>query len=72
LARSKYGCWDLLEVLVDGALVSVGRAKRAEVVDFLALQADEVVPVESLAQALWDSEPLSDGRNAVQHHVAAA
>lgn len=59
-----------LEVLDDGRALELGGTKQRAVLALLALNANRVVTVDQLAEALWDGEPPDSGRKAIQVHVS--
>ncbi|HZD73701.1 MAG TPA: BTAD domain-containing putative transcriptional regulator [Actinomycetota bacterium] len=59
-----------LEVVADGDTVEVGGARLRTLLIRLALDAGRVVPVESLADALWPDDGPTDPANALQSLVS--
>jgi predicted ATPase/DNA-binding SARP family transcriptional activator len=54
----------------DGKAVAVSGTKQRAVLAILALNAARPVPVETLVDAVWGSEPATDARNTLQHQVS--
>ncbi|WP_328526691.1 BTAD domain-containing putative transcriptional regulator [Kribbella sp. NBC_00359] len=54
----------------DGKAVVVAGTKQRAVLAILALNAPRPVPVETLVDAVWGSESVSDARNTLQHQVS--
>ncbi|MFG1620482.1 BTAD domain-containing putative transcriptional regulator [Kribbella sp. NPDC049227] len=54
----------------DGKAVAVAGTKQRAVLAILALNAARPVPVETLVDAVWGTEPGSDARNTLQHQVS--
>ncbi|HKT43832.1 MAG TPA: BTAD domain-containing putative transcriptional regulator [Gaiellaceae bacterium] len=59
-----------LEVLDEGRALELGGAKQRAVLALLALNANRVVSVDRIAQALWDDNPPESARKAVQVYVS--
>jgi DNA-binding SARP family transcriptional activator len=59
-----------LHVTVDGAAVPLGGAKQRAVLALLVLQANEVVPVDQLIDALWGESPPDSAANMLHGYVS--
>jgi predicted ATPase/DNA-binding SARP family transcriptional activator len=59
-----------LEVHRDGEEVPLTSVRQRTVLAALLTEANAVVPLDTLAEALWGSQPPSDPRNAIQTYVA--
>ena len=59
-----------VELWVGGMPVSVGPAKQRCVLAVLALEANHVVPVETVVDRVWDQAPPQAARGLVQTYVA--
>ncbi|MBG6137714.1 AfsR/SARP family transcriptional regulator [Longispora fulva] len=60
-----------LEVLVGGVPVPLGGRRPQVILAMLALEANRVVPVDRLVDAVWDEHPPSTARGQVQICVSA-
>ncbi|WP_412539471.1 BTAD domain-containing putative transcriptional regulator [Longispora sp. K20-0274] len=60
-----------LEVLVGGVPVPLGGRRPQVILAMLALEANRVVPVDRLVDAVWDEDPPSTARGQVQICVSA-
>jgi DNA-binding SARP family transcriptional activator len=59
-----------IEVWSDGELVATGPPKQRCVLTVLALEANRVVPVETITDRVWDNSPAAAARTLVQTYVA--
>jgi DNA-binding SARP family transcriptional activator/tetratricopeptide (TPR) repeat protein len=59
-----------LEVLVDGRALELGGAKQRALLAILLLNANRVVSIERLIDALWDEEPTATAQKALQVYVS--
>ena len=59
-----------VELWADGVPVPVGTAKQRCVLAVLALEANHVVPVETVIDRVWDQAPPEAARALVQTYVA--
>jgi DNA-binding SARP family transcriptional activator/tetratricopeptide (TPR) repeat protein len=55
----------------DGAPVAIAAGKRRAVLAVLALELNQVVPIDRLLDLIWDGDPPPRARTAVQGHVSA-
>ena len=58
-----------LEVISDGQIVELGGAKQRALLAVLLLNANEVVSLDRLIDALWENDPPENAQNALQVHV---
>ncbi|SNR59819.1 Predicted ATPase [Haloechinothrix alba] len=59
-----------LEVDREGTVVALGSRRQRALLAALLVDAGKVVPVETLATALWEDRQPADPRNAIQTYVA--
>ena len=59
------------EVRIAGTLVGPAGDRRRGLLALLALEANAVVPVDSLIERMWDGEPPASAVNVVQTYVSA-
>jgi DNA-binding SARP family transcriptional activator len=60
-----------LEVVQEGRVVEMGAPRQRAVLGFLLLHANEVVPTDRLAEALWPSKIPKTATKAIQVYVSA-
>lgn len=60
-----------LEVVADGRLVEIGSARQRIVLSMLLLQANHVVPLNRLVDAVWADTPPSTSKSQIQACVSA-
>lgn len=65
----EFGVLGPLKVLHDGAPVAIGAAKQRVLLASLLIDANRVVPVETLTARLWGETPPDGARNALQNYV---
>jgi YVTN family beta-propeller protein len=59
----------LLEIVEEGRAVDVGRGRQRALFALLLVRANEVVPVDSLIEALWNGDAPPSARQIVQNYV---
>ena len=59
-----------LEVISDGEVVELGGAKQRALLAVLLLNANEVVSLDRLIDALWEDDPPDSAPKALQVHVS--
>ena len=59
-----------LEVISDGQVVQLGGAKQRALLAVLLLNANEVVSLDRLIDALWEDDPPDSAPKALQVHVS--
>ncbi|WP_031160937.1 AfsR/SARP family transcriptional regulator [Streptosporangium roseum] len=65
----EFGVLGPLKVLHDGDPVAIGAAKQRVLLASLLIDANRVVPVETLTARLWGETPPDGARNALQNYV---
>ncbi len=60
-----------LEIVMDGEPVSLGAARQGIVLALLLIEANQVVSVDRMIDAVWGSEPPKTAKNQVQITVSA-
>lgn len=64
-----FGLLGPVEAVWDGVVVPIPAAKQRIVLATLLLDANRVVPLETLVDRLWDEDPPGGARNTLQNHV---
>jgi predicted ATPase/DNA-binding SARP family transcriptional activator len=64
-----FGVLGPLEVSCDGVPIVIGAAKQRALTAALLIDANQVVPVETLVARLWEERPPGGVRNTLQNHV---
>jgi DNA-binding SARP family transcriptional activator len=65
-----FGVLGPLQLLVDGAPVSVGAAKQRAVLAMLLINRNRPVSIDSLTDAVWDGDPVPAARTSIQSHIS--
>ncbi|MGW5731741.1 MULTISPECIES: AfsR/SARP family transcriptional regulator [Streptomyces] len=65
----EFGLLGPVEAVADGVVVPLPAAKQRIVLATLLLDANRVVPLETLVDRLWDEDPPGGARNTLQNHV---
>jgi DNA-binding SARP family transcriptional activator len=60
-----------LEILASGRLLQLSSPRQRILLTMLVLEANRVVPLERLVDALWDDEPPATAKNQVQTCISA-
>lgn len=60
-----------LEILANGRLLQLGSPRQRILLTMLLLEANRVVPLERLVDALWDDQPPMTAKNQVQTCISA-
>jgi DNA-binding SARP family transcriptional activator/tetratricopeptide (TPR) repeat protein len=60
-----------LEVVVDGRVIDLGSARQRVILSMLALEANRIVPLGRLVDAVWDDMPPATARSQIHTCVSA-